>query len=79
MKGHLFKNDQPESWYVSYSDLNSFKTELPLHPYDILKIRDWEKIFDNVDARLYGKEVDFEIEDFWETGLEEVFKVAKLK
>lgn len=72
MKGKLIKKEN--LWYVTQS-----KEQYPLSPDDELKIREWNQIFDNLEARLVEQEVEFEIEDFWETGLEEVIKVAKLK
>ena len=72
MKGKLIKKGN--LWYVVQSE-----EQYPLCPNDELKIREWEQVFDNLEARMIGQEVEFEIEDFWETGLEEVIKVAKLK
>lgn len=69
MTGILHKVGQ--QWLVLYSwDLSrdGWK-KLPLNPYD-------EESLTESDISKY---VEFEIEDFWETGLEEVFKVAKLK
>jgi hypothetical protein len=43
---------------------------IPIHPY-------LEKYY-FLDEDAEGSEVEFEIEDFWETGLEQVYKVAKL-
>ena len=71
MKGKLIKQN---NLYIVQSE-----EQYPLCLEDELKIREWEQVFDNLEARLIGQEVEFEIEDFWETGLEEVIKVAKLK
>lgn len=50
--------------------------ELPLHPYqDELKM---VMILNVPVSEFEGKEVEFEIEDFWETGLEKVIRVAEL-
>lgn len=70
MKGHLYKKLQPEGWYVTY-DVDGFtKSELLLHPY-------LEKYY-FLDEDAEGGEVEFEIEDFYEQGMEGVVKVAKL-
>lgn len=73
MKGKLHKSDS--GWVVSFFD----KT-LPLHPFDVQMIEDQSIVFDNIEARIAAyPDVDFEIELFWETGIEEPFNVAKLK
>jgi hypothetical protein len=78
MKGTLVKKGN--MWYVMRLEENEWETYYPLDPDDELKIRELEQVFDNLEARVAANpEVEFEVEDFWETGLEEVIKVAKLK
>lgn len=77
MKGRLLKADG--EWLVSYNDEQGLFRFLPLHPYDVNEISEQEKIFDNIEARISAyPNVNFETEEFWETGLEEIIKVAKL-
>jgi len=55
------------------------ETYYPLHPADAAEIEADSKRFDNIEARIAAyPDVDFEIEDFWETGMEGVVRVAKL-
>jgi len=78
MKGRLLKADG--KWLVSYNDSQGIFKLLPLHPYDVQTIKDQEKVFDNIEARISAyPDVEFGIENFWETGIEEPFEVAKLK
>ena len=66
MKGTLHKTEQ--GWVVKHPVATNFQhTYYHINPYH-------EKSY-FLDE---GSEVEFEIEDFWETGMEEVFKVAKL-
>lgn len=65
-------------WHVTHIEENK-ETHYMLHPDELDEIGEWEQVFDNIEARLIGREAEFELEDFWETGLEEVFKVARLK
>ena len=69
IKGTLHKN-RVEGWLVLYTVEETWDNCLPIHPY-------YEKYY-FLDEDADGAEVEFEIEDFWETGLEEVIKVAKL-
>ena len=71
MKGKLTK--LYSGWVVTYMEYFDSKIlpyrgniSIPVHPYE------------KVDEDAEGSEVEFEIEDFWETGLEQVYKVAKL-
>lgn len=78
MKGKL--NKTSTGWEVMYTETNpqmmvkEWNRSLPLNPYDehysyAVEDSDWQ-----------GKEVEFEIEEFWETGMElEIVKVATLK
>ena len=77
MKGRLLKaNDQ---WIVSYNDSQGIFKLLPLHPFDVQMIEDQEKVFDNIEARISAyPDVEFGIENFWETGIEEPFETALL-
>ena len=82
MKGTLHKTDA--GWMVSHSTYDTVTDKwiagkLPLHPYDVEQIEQDSKRFDNIEARIAAyPDVEFQIEDFWETGLEEVIRVAKL-
>ena len=69
IKGTLHKN-RVEGWLVLYTVEETWDNCLPIHPY-------YEKYY-FLDEDADGAQVEFEIEDFWETGLEEVIKVAKL-
>ena len=77
MKGKLLKTDG--KWLVSYNDSQGVFKLLPLHPYDVQMIEDQEKVFDNIEARISAyPDVEFGIENFWETGIEEPFETALL-
>jgi hypothetical protein len=77
MKGKLIK--QKDNWYVVRVEEGDWETFYPLHIDDVNEINAWEQIFDNVEARIAAdQEVEFEIEDYWETGLEGPTKVARL-
>ena len=81
MKGKLVK--QENKWYVQYKmDSDLIATDgglIPLNPYDVNQIEEDSKRFDNIEARIAAyPDVNFRIEDHWETGLEEVIKVAVL-
>jgi hypothetical protein len=82
MKG-ILKNT-PAGWFVWYQvmrdEITSGYDSIPLDPYDQNQIEKDAQIFDNIEARIAAyPDVEFEIEEFWETGMEEVIKVAKLK
>jgi hypothetical protein len=71
MIGTLHKTET--GWQVSHAtyDMTTERWtagKFPVHPYDAIYCLDGDD----------GKSVEFEIKDFWETGLEEVFKVAEL-
>jgi hypothetical protein len=56
-----------------------WKTYYPLHPADAAEIEADSKRFDNIEARIAAyPDVEFTIEDYWETGMEGVVQVAKL-
>ena len=77
MKGKLIKQD--DRWYVTRLEENEWETFYPLCIEDINEINAWEQIFDNTETRVaVNQDVDFELEDYWETGLEGTVKVAKL-
>ena len=77
MKGKLTKLET--GWSVVAIEEGDWKTYYPLHPADAAEIEADSKRFDNIEARIAAyPDVEFEIEDFWETGLEEVVRVAKL-
>jgi hypothetical protein len=69
MKGVL-KNREAQ-WFVwHWDEITQGYDSIPVHPY-------LEKYY-FLDEDAEGSEVEFEIEDFWETGLEQVYKAAKL-
>ena len=69
MKGKLYKTEK--GWVVRNPVPTNFQyTYYNIHPY-------YEKYY-FLDEDDEGSEVEFVIEDFWETGLEQVYKVAKL-
>ena len=81
MKGKLVK--QENQWYVQYKmDSDLIATDgglIPLSPYDVNQIEEDAKRFDNIEARIAAyPDVNFRIEDHWETGMEGVVQVAKL-
>ena len=77
MKGKMIKKENV--WYVTRLEENEWETYYPLHPHDVEQIKEFSQRFDNIDARIAAyPDVEFEIYDWWETGLEEVIKVAKL-
>lgn len=81
MKGKLMK--QKNNWYVQYKmDSDIIATDgglIPLCIDDVNEINAWEQIFDNIEARIAAnQDVNFELEDYWETGLEGPVKVARL-
>ena len=69
MKGQIKKTDY--GWIVVWSHPMEYREpihELPLHPKDIELFNQFEKIFDNFEARvLASPEVDFEI-SWWADG-----------
>jgi hypothetical protein len=66
MKGKLHKIKQ--GWVVRHpAYVPPHEYELPLHPYDTIT---------NSIERVDGKEVEFYVVTFWETGLEQGIKVA---
>ena len=79
MKGQIKKTDY--GWIVVWSHPMEYREpehELPLHPKDIELFNQFEKIFDNFEARvLASPEVDFEI-SWWADG-EVPKQYAKLK
>jgi hypothetical protein len=77
MKGTLQKKEQ--GWIVRYFDSEK--------AYDIMYCGEWvplhQETFDPTTKQpiiplVDGKKVEFEIEDFWETGLKQPYKVAVL-
>jgi len=51
----VWYNEQPDGWNLSFVD------SLPLHPNDVKIIDEWRNTFDNIEARLHGQEIEFEI------------------
>lgn len=77
MKGRLIRSNG--TWKVSYIDSQGISKLLPLHPFDEQIIEDQEKVFDNIEARISAyPDIEFAIENFWETGIEEPFETALL-
>ena len=78
MKGKLVKWDN-NRWMVMRIEEGDWETFYPLSPHDVNQIEEDSKRFDNIEARIAAyPDVEFVIEDHWETGLEEVIKVAVL-
>ena len=70
MKGTLKKTEQ--GWVVRHTGyVPPHEYELPLHPY-----QDPNYEFGR---DMNGEEVEFDVEEFWETGITAPFNVAKLK
>jgi hypothetical protein len=58
MKGKLHKKDN--NWVVTIEELG----DLPLHPDLIKEFKDWELMFDNIEARILAQPyADFEVID----------------
>ena len=78
MKGKLVKWDN-NRWMVMCIEEGDWETFYPLSIDDVNEMNAWEQIFDNIEARIAAnQDVDFELEDYWETGLEGPVKVARL-
>lgn len=86
MKGKIRKSNC--GWVVDQVVMHSFRHQIerlintyPLHPYDIQKIEEQEKVFDNIEARIAAyPDVHFEIvNEFDNNGPEHYPKYAKLK
>jgi hypothetical protein len=81
MKGTLVKTEQ--GWMVKYDqrtwqDPSVEDGELPLHPDDVKEINELSKIFDNVDARYNGQEVEFEMTYHWDETIPQPISVGRL-
>ena len=77
MKGKLVKEDN--KWWIVRDLGDGECMYFKLHPSDIKQIEQDAKVFDNIEARIAANpDVDFIIEDYWETGLEQIIKVARL-
>jgi hypothetical protein len=87
MKGRLIRSNG--EWKVSYIDSQGTSKLLPLHPFDEQILHDQSKQFKDeggIPAHLLAdylvflsdRDVDFGIENFWETGIEEPFETALL-
>ena len=83
MKGKIRKSNR--GWVVDQVVKEGLQARLintyPLHPYDIQKIEEQEKVFDNIEARIAAyPDVHFEIvTEFDNNGPEHYPKYAKLK
>ena len=78
MKGKLVKWDN-NKWMMMCIEEGDWETFYPLCVDDVNEINAWEQVFDNVEARIAAnQDVNFELEDYWETGLEGPVKVARL-
>lgn len=87
MKGRLIRSNG--TWKVSYIDSQGISKLLPLHPFDEQILQDEGKQYSK-DGRipahlladylvfLSDRDVEFAIENFWETGIEEPFETALL-
>jgi len=80
MKGKLKKVEN--QWYAVNTCEWGIGWFYRLHPEDVECVKTYDdNYYDDIQLHPFfyeGKEIDFEIEDFWETGMEEVVKVAKL-
>jgi hypothetical protein len=81
MKGRLHKLSK--GWTIWYNDDHiggnvSFVDSLPLHPDDVKEINELSKIFDNVDARYNGQEVEFEMTYHWDETIPQPISVGRL-
>jgi hypothetical protein len=81
MKGTLHKLSK--GWTIWYNDDHiggnvSFVDSLPLHPDDVKEINELSKIFDNVDARYNGQEVEFEMTYHWDETIPQPISVGRL-
>jgi hypothetical protein len=88
MKGRLIRSNG--EWKVSYIDSQGTSKLLPLHPYDEQILQVESKQFKDVDGKipahlladylvfLTDRDIEFGIENFWETGIEEPFETALL-
>jgi acyl-CoA thioesterase YciA len=77
MKGKLIKKEN--RWYITRVEEGDWETFYPLSFDDVNEINAWEQIFDNIEARIASNQnVEFELEDYWETGLEGAIKMAKI-
>lgn len=77
MKGKLTQIEH--RWYVMCIEEGDWETYYPLNPHDEHQIEEDGKRFDNIEARIAAyPDVEFVIEEFWETGMEGVIKVATL-
>lgn len=58
MKGRLHKKDN--NWMVTIEELG----DLPLHPDVVKEFKEWELMFDNIEARILAQPyADFELVD----------------
>ena len=77
MKGKLTQIEN--RWYVMCIEEGDWETYYPLSPHDVNQIEEDSKRFDNIEARIAAyPDVNFRIEDHWETGMEGVVQVAVL-
>jgi hypothetical protein len=81
MKGTLHKLSK--GWTIWYNDDHiggnvSFVDSLPLHPDDVKEINELSKIFDNVDVRYNGQEVEFEMTYHWDETIPQPISVGRL-
>lgn len=66
MEGEIIKKN--DSWFVKYQDYTGwgltieYDREIPLHPDNIKQIKDYERVFDNIEARILSNpKVKFEL------------------
>lgn len=71
MKGKIYKGEDNQ-WLVDYSDNQT----LQLHPDDSAELIDLERMFDNVEARIFNSIIEFNIVE--NQKMDEVVKYAKL-
>jgi hypothetical protein len=85
MRGKLYKHPK-QGWTVKYSICvpgmitRQWGAELPLHPDNVKDIKEWSKVFDNIEGRISSNpEAEFEIvSGFNNNGPEHFPRYAKL-
>lgn len=61
MKGRIFKTED-YGWLVAYNDAEGLFRTRQLHPDNVNEILEWEKVFDNIEARISAHpDVEFEM------------------
>lgn len=68
MEGEMIKRG--DNWFVKYQDFTGwgltveYDREIPLHPDNIKQIKDYERVFDNIEARILSNpKVKFDLSE----------------